>query len=557
MDIKEFTMTEINNLLEEFGERELSPIEQLRDAVLERIEYFKTDEGFAYGKYVLENGQAVTARLESKQFKHFVRRVARELGISPSPTYINTAVEEVQAQADISAQKAVYLRSAWVDDAIHYFTGTMEAPAYTVIDVPSGTVSAIGSSPIEYLPNPDYRQMNLALGQNKSSDEIIEILKKYLNVEDEQNLYLIIVWLCSALVPESSWQYPQLNFVAGKGSGKTTGMEFCRKIVDLQKESLIIFPSGIGVEKATENLFVQAHSNWTLPYDNVTSFGINLAMVLSVFTTGANVLMRKKYSDLDVISMSAKRPIILNYISQPHSRSDLMDRSIVIQFKALTGIREDDQTMRANMEIDLPIIRAFIFETLAKALHLMKTEPVEINRADRWRITQFYKLGRHIEKVLNWKEGTFHNAIWEATNNQALVLLQNDEIAIGIKDLTSDWAEGQIEKYTPTNLFNAIKANYRNSTDDNDTEKLSWWARKTVPVFSRDLQNIKDELKLYGLKLLYQHSGNRLWIIEKITYSETPVQPDQTNNLDGSDTTIDIRNLDDDPHDLYEQGLLE
>ena len=39
MDIKEFTMTEINNLLEEFGERELSPIEQLRDAVLERIEY--------------------------------------------------------------------------------------------------------------------------------------------------------------------------------------------------------------------------------------------------------------------------------------------------------------------------------------------------------------------------------------------------------------------------------------------------------------------------------------------------------------------------------------
>ena len=118
---------------------------------------------------------------------------------------------------------------------------------------------------------------------------------------------------------------------------------------------------------------------------------------------------------------------------------------------------------------------------------------------------------------------------------------------------------GTIEEWTPTMLLNKIKTHYRNSNNENDIEKLQFWQRKTVPVFSRGLQNIVSELRLYNLKLRYQHSGNRLWIIEKINNNNSTVLPDQSNNLDSMDSTLDNNNInpDDSIHDDFEQGRLE
>ena len=522
--------------------------ERLRDEVLDRIEYFTTEEGIGYAKWTEVNQQSMTAELSSKKFKYYVRRIAREMGISPNATIINTAVEEVESQADIGESKPTYLRSAYTpNNNIHIFVGTIEEPEYVELNTATGAVSSVATSPVEFIPKPYYEKMPYAL-----SDNGLELLGKYINLPDEE-LKLLLVWICSSLMPEQNWEYAQANFVGSKGTGKSTAMENVARIIDNSELKRMTFPSGLGVTKATENLFVHAFHNWCLSYDNVVKFGENLAMVLSVFTTGNAQFVRLLFTNNEQSVMSTKRPIILNYISQPHGRSDLLDRSIVFNFSELTGIREDDQTMREKFNNDVPKIRGFIFQTLAQALHLMQTTPVEIDRADRWRVTHFYKLGRHIEKVLNWEDGTFHKAIWGATNNQALVLLQNDEIAVGMFDLTADWTVGTIERWTPTMLMNKIKTYYRNSTNENDTEKLQWWARKTVPVFSRALQNIKDELQLYDLKLTYEHSGDRLWIIEKINNSNSTDLPDQPTNLVSMDSSIAEEELMDD----YEQGRLE
>jgi len=563
MDIKDTMMTNINDELNKYIEpedegsntgRSSNSIEDLRDIVLDNIKYFLTEEGIGYGKWSLDNGQSVTAELTSKKFKLYVRRIARENNFSPQPNVINTVVEEVQAQADIANSKPTYLRTAYAPNGnVHIFVGTESAPEYVELNTATGTVAPVASSPVEFIPKPYYEKMDYVV-----SDNGLELLGKYVNLPDEQ-LKLLLVWICSSLMPEDNWEYAQANFVGTKGTGKSTSMENIARIIDNSGLKRMIFPSGISVPKATENLFINAFHNWCLSYDNVVKFGDNLAMVLAVFTTGNATMVRALFTNNEQVVMSSKRPVILNYISQPHGRSDLLDRSIVFNFSELTGIREDDQTMREYFNNDVAKIRGFVFQTLAQALHLMKTEPVVIDRADRWRVTHFYKLGRHIEKVLNWEDKTFHNAIWSATNNQSLVLLQNDEYATGMLDLTADWAVGTIKEWTPTMLLNKIKTHYRNSNNENDSEKYQWWQRKTVPVFSRALQNIVTELRLYNLKLQYQHSGNRLWIIEKINNNNSTVLPDQSNNLDSMDTTLDNNNINPDNsiHDDFEQGRLE
>tara|TARA_Y100000593_G_scaffold29455_1_gene58529 strand:+ start:4059 stop:5756 length:1698 start_codon:yes stop_codon:yes gene_type:complete len=531
-------------------------LEILRDEIMDRIEYFQTDEGIGFAKYIMENGQAVTTELTSGKFKKYVRRLARSLDISPAPTTINTAVEEIQAQADLATAKPVFLRTAYVGKNIHIFTGTMEYPEYYELNTATGTVTKIDNSPVEFIPKSYLEKMDIVLETAATTDDNIFLIQKYINADD-QYIILILTWLCSALMPEENWEYAQLNFIGSKGSGKSTTMENLARIIDNSEYNRMIFPSGLGISKATENLFVNAYHNWCLSYDNVVRFKDDLAMVLAVFTTGNAQMVRKLFSDNDQVIMSNKRPVILNYISQPHDRSDLLDRSIVLEFKELTGIREDDQTMRELFENDVPKIRGFIFQTLAKALHLMQTEPIEIDRQDRWRVTHFYKLGRHIEKVLNLPDGTFHKAIWETTENTARTLLAMNEYATGIKEYTLNWEVGKIEKHTPNELLQKIKNHYRNlsSLDGNYIERYNFWKNKKVSVFGRELTNVMAELRLYGLKVTSSRDEHRYYIIEKINNGNTGVVSDGADSTDGS--LENNNNLDEDPHDLFEQGRLE
>src|SRR5689334_19407197 len=91
--------------------------------------------------------------------------------------------------------------------------------------------------------------------------------------------------------------------------------------------------------KEARDLMIACTNSWVLALDNLSGLPIWLSDSLCRLATGGGFATRSLYTDDEETHFDAMRPIILNGIDDIATRSDLLDRSVILRLPAIPDER--------------------------------------------------------------------------------------------------------------------------------------------------------------------------------------------------------------------------
>jgi len=359
------------------------------------------------------NGNLQTARLRSKRFRDFLAQALWE----QEERSINSegwseAVGTLEGLARFKGpEREAFLRVGTHNGDIYIDLGTDD---WRIIRVsPSGwEVIPYSKCPIRF-----YRadcQLPLPLPTRGGS---LDDLWQLLNVR-ESDRPLVLGWILSTFTPDGS--KPILTFSGEKGSGKSSAATLLKRLTDPTRVSKA---SGVGDARTVASAAV---GRWVLCFDNLTHLSPEQQDLLCCVSTGAGYSHRTLYSDLEETFLEYRRPQILTGIDLVPTRSDLLDRCLIVR---LERIGEEDRLPEEELETLtlslLPGIYGALLDLLVTALqNLPTTQPAKLPR-----MADFARLGL-AAKIPNFME-TYATNI--EVGNQAAV--EASPLAAGILSL--------------------------------------------------------------------------------------------------------------------------
>ncbi len=177
----------------------------------------------------------------------------------------------------------------------------------------------------------------------------------------QKNRLLILVWLLNCYVPTGA--KPILTFAAPKGSGKSTAAKILKSLVDPGKAALL---PAVGDRRT---LAVAANSRWTLVYDNLTHLSTEQHDALCCASTGAGFSHRTLHTDMSETFVEYTRPQILTGVDMLPTRSDLLDRCLLVNLEPIRSEERLTERELAELQAELtPGILGALLTALAAAL---------------------------------------------------------------------------------------------------------------------------------------------------------------------------------------------
>lgn len=323
--------------------------------------------GAGWIDYIVD-GNLQTARIKSKRFRNFLSRVfwERERRSFSSEAW-SEATGILEGIASDGPEREAFLRVGKHGDCIYIDLGTED---WRII-----RVSPTGWDIIPYAecPIPFYRadcQLPLPI---PTRDGSLDDLWRLLNVK-EADRPLVVGWLLSCLTPDGS--KPILCFSGEKGSGKSSAATLLKRLTDPTRVSLL---STVGDSRSVA---VAAAGRWVLCYDNLTHLSVEQQDLLCCVATGAGYSHRTLYSDLDETFLEYRRPQILTGIDLVPTRSDLLDRCLIVRLERISEVsRLTEEELEALTARLLPGIYGALLDLLVTALrNLSTTKPAKLPR---------------------------------------------------------------------------------------------------------------------------------------------------------------------------------
>jgi hypothetical protein len=224
----------------------------------------------------------------------------------------------------------------------------------------------------------------------------IDELRRFLNIAREADFVLVVAWVLGALRHDGP--YPILAIGGEQGSSKSTAARILRALIDPNAAPLRSEP------RDERDLHVSASNGWVLGFDNLSRVPEWLSDGLCRLATGGGFATRALYSNGDETVFDSTRPIVLTGIEDLATRSDLLDRSIVI---SLPRIRDDDRRTESDLWSAFEEARPRILGALLTAASraLLEEQRVRLTRLPR--MADFAKWVHAAEPALGWHSGTF------------------------------------------------------------------------------------------------------------------------------------------------------
>ncbi len=189
----------------------------------------------------------------------------------------------------------------------------------------------------------------------------LDDLRALVNVPDDDDWALVKAWLRA--VPWPGGPYPILVLKGEHGTGKTTLAEMLRRLVDPADPLLRSNP------RERRDLMIAARGNWIVALDNVAHVEPWLAVDLCRLSTGAGWATRELYTDTDEAIFRAKRPVLLNGISEFIAQTDLSDRVIQVVLPAIADDdRREERALWAAFDAAWPRLLGALLDDVAGAL---------------------------------------------------------------------------------------------------------------------------------------------------------------------------------------------
>jgi len=203
----------------------------------------------------------------------------------------------------------------------------------------------------------------------------------------ENDRVMVVTWLVESLRADTP--YPGLELIGEQGSGKSTGAEAVRRVIDPSSCNLR------GAPKTVEDVFVCAKQNHVVAYENISHLAGPMQDALAILSTGGGYSKRKLYSDDDESIINVRRPWLINGISISVTQQDLVDRVISIECPVIET-RQSSSRQWENFEADLPQILGGLLDVAAKALEILPS--MSLPPADRPRLVEYVLLGMAVAK---------------------------------------------------------------------------------------------------------------------------------------------------------------
>lgn len=435
------------------------------------------DESFAS---IEQDGHIENWPIRSKGFRTWLaKRFYETEQAAAGATAMNDALLELDGKAfHDGPERKVFTRIASHKDAIYLDLADAERQVVKVR--PSGWKLLLR-------PKVKFRRPRAmqALPEPLSGGNVDD-LRRFINVTAD-DWPLILAWVLFALQPNGP--FPVLVLQGEQGSAKSTLSAVLRSLVDPNAAPLRSMPRDI------RDLMISATNSWVQAFDNLSILQPWQADALCCLATGGGFAARELYSDGEEKVFEARRPIILNGISELATRPDLQERSLVLYLPRIGGknrMAEDDFWKEFNGQ--RPSILGALLDTLSVA---MKNLPqVQLTKLPR--MADFARFGAAVERALGWKADSFMDAY---TANRKVA----NQLSLDASPLT-----GPLVKLAQKGDWQGTASELLAELEDIDLmakDKKGW--PRNANHLSGDIRRLAPNLREFGLKVDFSRGKRR------------------------------------------------
>jgi hypothetical protein len=365
--------------------------------------------------YVFLDNEVVSLR--SRNIKQYLSyQMYSERGKTPNSDSLNQTITTLEGKAIYeSPKKELFNRVAQLDNAFWYDLGDGKAVKITNVSW------NIENSPILF-KRYSHQQAQVAPTGGGDPWKIFD----FLNVDKDHQL-LVLVYIISCFVPDIP--HPIFHPHGSQGSGKTTLCRVIKKICDPSSIETLITP-----KELSQLTQVISHHHVCL-FDNLSDLPSWMSDLLAQACTGGGYSKRRLYTDDDDVIYQVKRCIGLNGINLLVSKSDLMDRTILLHLERISpSKRTDEKELWENFERLKSEILGGIFDTLVKAKDIHSG----INLSQLPRMADFAKWGYAITEALGHKGDDFMKAYQQNVERQNEEVIQYNTLAQTVVSFMND-----------------------------------------------------------------------------------------------------------------------
>ena len=263
---------------------------------------------------------------------------------------------------------------------------------WRVIRIDAAGWNVVSQSPIRFRR----AQGMLSLPLPKRGGSLKE-LKPFVNVASDDDFVLLVGWLVGAL--RTNGPFLVLVLQGEQGSAKSTLTRVLRRLVDPNRAELRAQP------RDPRDLAISCQNAWFIALDNLSRVPDWLSDGMCRVATGGGFATRSLYTDSDETIFDSQRPIILNGIDSVATRSDLLDRAILLNLPRLATVRVESVFWR-GFEAARPRLLGALLDAVSVALRRENdvefSASVRMADAARWVVAA--------EPTLPWDEGRFLEA---------------------------------------------------------------------------------------------------------------------------------------------------
>ena len=324
-------------------------------------------------------------------------------------------------------------------------------------------------------------------------------LRQFVNLEDEPDWVLLVGWLLGALWPRGP--YPALVLHGEHGSAKSTTARALRSLLDPNTAPLRSEP------KDARDLIIAATNGWVVALDNLSCLRAELSDALCRLATGGGFGTRELFKDSDEVLFNATRPIILNGIEELATRSDLLDRTIIL---TLPEILEDRRRRETEFWSDFDDARPRILGVFLDALSTALRELPKIRVSKLPRMADFAASVTAAESALGLSGGTFLEVYRQHQESSNSIVLDSSPVAQAILQLNLPYAATCTELLPELNVLVSSDNGYGGCFRDSE------WPQ-TAQTLSNKLRRLVPNLRARGISVEFRRgSDQRIVHIEKI-----------------------------------------
>ena len=340
----------------------------------------------------------------------------------------------------------------------------------------------------------------------------LELLHKYVNIEDECDWLMFQVFAVSCFIP--GFPKPLLVQNGSQGSGKSTPLRMLKSLIDPSSLKSIPIP------KTVSDLARIADHHSILFFDNLSKMPTDVSDSLCKLSTGDGFTKRRLYTDDDDVVYELQRPIMLNGINQIITQADLLDRSIPIELQRIPEEKRlTEEELWQSFNKDKPLILGAIFDIISKAVAIYPT--VKLNRLPR--MADFAKWGYAIAEAMEDYDGSdfisSYEIVVDRQNNEALNASPLAQFVIWLMRDKLEWHG------TATELMLEHDSSRHKRCDSIELYRLSdspMWPKDPASL-GRSLNRISVNLKKVGFIIEKYTEANqrKIRILRDIFHPET------------------------------------